>query len=75
LFYFLISDAGKETLGGGEKKLDDLFHCKEGDEATYFISEGLRDQEIDVGPSVGLPLLLKRERLPPREMKLKMWRF
>ena len=42
------------TLGGGEEKLDDLFIYKEGDEATYFVSEGLGDQELDVGPSGGV---------------------
>ena len=53
MFCFLISDAGKETLGGGEEKLDDHFTYKEGDEATYFVSEGLGDQKLDVGPSGG----------------------
>jgi len=53
LLYFLILDIGKETLGGGEKKLDDLFTYKTGDEATYFVSKGLGDQELDVGPSGG----------------------
>jgi len=53
LLCFLISDKGKETLSVGEEKLDDLFTYKERDEVTYFISEGLGDQELDVGPSGG----------------------
>jgi len=41
LIIFLISVVGKETLGVGEEKLNDLFTYKKGDEATYFVSEGL----------------------------------
>jgi len=53
LLCFLVSNIGKETLGGGEEKLDDLFTNKEGDEATNFVSEGLGGQELDVRPSDG----------------------
>ena len=76
---FLISDIGKETKGGGEEKLDDLFTYKEGGEVTYFVSEGLVDQELNVGPLwdlfVGLPLFWRRVRLPLRNINLKPWRF
>ena len=46
-------DASKETLGEGEEKLNDLFTYKEGDGTTYFVSEDLGDQELEVGPSSG----------------------
>ena len=75
MLFFLISDAGKDTLGGGEEKLNDLFTYKEGDEVTYFVSEGLGDQKLDVGPSGGVLLFLERVRLPPRNINLKTKRF
>ena len=62
---FLISDAGKETLGGGEEKLDDLFTFKKGDEVTYFVSEGLGDQELDVGPSAGGATIFGEGKVAP----------
>jgi len=71
LFCFLISDASKETLGGGEKKLDELFTNKKGDEATYFVSKALGIKRWMLGLLVGVPLLLKMVRSPPRDMNLK----
>jgi len=43
LFRILISDVGQEIQSEGEEIFDDLFTYKEGDEATYFVSEGLGD--------------------------------
>jgi len=60
LLCFLISDVGKETLGEGEEKLDDLFTYKEEDEAIYFISEGPGDQKLNVGPFDGAAAILEK---------------
>ena len=57
---FLISDVGKETLGEGEEKLDDLFTYMEGYEAIYFISEGPADQKLNVGPFDGAAAILEK---------------
>ena len=72
---FLNLSVGPKTQDGGEEQLDKLFTYKEGDEATYFVSESLGDQELDIGPSGGLPLLWRRVWLPLRDMNLKKWRF
>ena len=53
-------DAGVETQDGEEEQLDDLFTYKEGDEATYFVSEGPGDQELDVRPSGGVAFILEK---------------
>ena len=47
-------------MGGGEEKLNVIFTYKEGDEATYFVSEGLGDQELDVRPSGGVATASKK---------------
>ena len=68
-------DAGKETLGGGEKKLDDLFTYKKGDEATYFVFKGLGDQELDVGPSSGAVTASEKVEVATQGDETEEWRF
>ena len=76
MFRILISYAGQETQSEGEETFDDLFTYKEGDEATYFVFEGLGDQELDVGPSGGAATTLERVRLSLRDMSLrKFWKL
>ena len=43
-----------------------LFTYKEGDEATYFVSEGPGDQELDVGPSGGVVTTLEKGEVIPQ---------
>ena len=65
-------DAGKEIQGEGEEKLDYLFTYKEGDEATYFVSEG---QELDVEHFGRVATTLEKGEVATRNMNLKTWRF
>ena len=39
---------------------------KEGDKVIYFLSEGLRDQELDVGPSGGAATTLEKVEIAPQ---------
>jgi len=65
-------DVGKKTPGGGEEKIDDFFHYKEGDDVTYFVSEGLGDQKLDVGPSGGAITASEKGDITTKGVELKL---